>query len=98
MERATLPCISSDCKNEVFCLPTPRDTGIIIPEGEHGGIPQGAKPRGASQGARTETGDRAPRDAPRGEALRCEVSSRGPLLKGDYPVSRGVGEQNNILS
>ena len=24
--------------------------------------------------------------------------SRGPLLKGDYPVSRGVGGQNNILS
>ena len=27
-----------------------------------------------------------------------EVTSRGPLLKGDYPVSRGVGGQNNILS
>ena len=26
---------------------------IIIPEGERRGMPQGAKPRGASQGART---------------------------------------------
>ena len=66
---------------------------IIIPEGEyrdwwprlateHRGMSQGAKPRGASRGVRSPV----------------EVTSRGPLLKGDYPVSRGVGGQNNILS